>query len=303
MKGTVMAVNLMLLDEKRFEGMCQALLHEEFPRFQAFSAPDCGMHGYDSDSGTVFQAYFPEREPRKDKIHADIEKAKAQGDGCKRWVLLLPKNPTPGLVKWLRTEEQSCRFSIEVWGKTKIHALLQKHKAVRERFFPSEWRKELRRIAKGKGPREGDAGPGLEITAKEREELREMVERLAEDEAKRKKRKVRNSDFQREYGEFNAHFTLSSYGRLPREKMGEARKYFNDKLYARREREPLRLKKNRMVGGIKGIKAKLGMGDAHYRALLLELTGKRTTTEMDMKEIERVFERFKELQGQEDAEA
>ncbi len=79
MKGTAMAVNLMLLDEKGFEEMCQALLGEEYPRFQAFSAPDLGMDGYDSDSRTVFQAYFPEREPRKDKILTDIEKAKAQG--------------------------------------------------------------------------------------------------------------------------------------------------------------------------------------------------------------------------------
>lgn len=293
----------MRLDEKGFEEMFQALLGEEFPRFQAFSAPDLGMDGYDSDSGTVFQAYFPEREPRKDKIHADIEKAKAQGDGCKRWVLLLPKNPTPGLLKWVLGDEQpSCWFPIEVWGKTKITALLRKHKAVKEQFFPSEVQEVVKRYAKGKGPREGDAGPGLEIASEEAEEVRQAIVQLAEDEAKRKKRPAKGSDFQREYGEFNAHFTLSSYDRLPREKFVEARKYLDDKLYARREREPVRLKRNRMVGGIKGIKARLGMGDARYRALLLELTGKTSTTEMEKNELEKVFKHFRHLQGLAEAE-
>jgi hypothetical protein len=297
-----MAVNLMLLDEKRFEEMCQALLDEELDRFQAYSAPDWGMDGYDPDTGTVYQSYFPEKQPRRDKIREDLEKAKRQGDGCKGWVLMIPKNPTPDFLKWVRDEMQpSYRFSIEVWGKTKITALLRKHKDVLEQFLPSEWKKELRGIAKGKGPREGDAGSGLEITLEEREELQDMIEKLAEEAARRKKRKPIRRDFEAEYGEFNANFTLSSYGRLPREKMGEARKYLNDKLYARREREPVRLKKHRMVGGIKGIKAKLGMGDARYRSILLELTGRRSTTEMDMKEVERVFEHFKELQRLEEA--
>jgi len=35
--------------------------------------------------------------------------------------------------------------------------------------------------------------------------------------------------------------------------------------------------------------------------MLFELTGKRSTTEMDMRELERVFERFKLLQGLEEA--
>ncbi len=298
-----MAVNLMQLDEKRFEEMCQALLHEEFPRFQAFSAPDLGMDGYDSDSGTVFQVYFPEREPRKDKISADLVKAQAQGDGCKRWVLLLPKNPTPGLLKWVAGDEQpSCSFPIEVWGKTKVSALLRKHKAVREQFFPSEVQEVVKRYVKGKGPREGDAGPGLEVTPEECEELREMIDKLAEEAARRKRQKVSGRHFQAEWGEFNAHFTLSSYDRLPRDKMGEARSYLETKMHARREREPVRLKRNRMVGGIKGIKAKLGIEDARYRALLVELTGKASTMEMDLKEIERVFQHFRDLQGIAEAE-
>jgi hypothetical protein len=298
-----MGVDLTKADsEKRFEEMCQALLAEEFARFQAFSPPDLGMDGFDSDSGTIFQAYFPDREPRRDKIRDDLEKAKRQGDACRRWVLLLPKNPTPGLSKWLKEEEQpSCLFPIEVWGKTKLHGLLAKHKRVRDFYFPTDLRKELERLAKGLKPGVGDAAPGLEISAEQAEEIREMIEKLAEDEAKRKKRKRRDFDFHREYGEFNAHFKLSFYRRLPREKMNEARRHLETKMHARRGYEPVRLKRNRLVGGIKGIAKALGMGETRYRQVLPELTGKRSTTEMDMKELERVFEHFKQLQGLEEA--
>lgn len=287
----------MLLDEKRFEEMCQALLHEELPMFRAFSPPDGGMDGYDSDSETIFQAYFPERAPRPDKIRGDLEKTRTNGWPCKRWILLLPKNPPLSVANLVRKEQSKWPFEIVVWGSTEIHALLRKHPAVQEQYFRSEWKNELRKIAQGKGPRAGDAQPGLEIIAEEREEIREMIEKLAEDEAKRKKRKVRDIDFKREYGEFNVNFFLSSYGRLPREKVGEARKYLSDKMYARREREPVRLKRNRIVRGIKVIAKSLGMGDAPYRALLFELTGKRSTTAMDMKELQRAFERFKQMQG------
>lgn len=224
-------MNLALLgDEKQFEKMCQALLDAELERFHAYSAPDWGMDGIDLDTGTIFQAYFPEREPRRDKIRADLAKARSH-PGCTRWVLLLPKTPSADFMNWIERHQQpSCAFPIEVWGETKISALQRKHKDIYEQYFPSEWRKELRRIAKGKGPHEGDAGPGLEISAEEPEELRQSITKLAEEEARRKRRPVKGSDFQREYGEFNAFFEVSTYHRLPRERMGEARSYWSEPL-------------------------------------------------------------------------
>lgn len=161
-----MRPNLLMLDEKSFEELCQALLHEEFPRFQAFSAPDLGMDGYDPDSGTLFQCYFPEREPRKDKVAADLEKAKRQPCTCKRWVLLLPKNPTALFDRWLRTDQQACcSFPLEVWGKTEILRVLRKHPKVKAEYFPSDMEKLVKEIARGKVPRAGDAASGQEISA------------------------------------------------------------------------------------------------------------------------------------------
>jgi hypothetical protein len=293
-----MAVNLLQLDEKRFEELCQALLSEEYSRFQALSAPDSGMDGYDSDSQTIFQAYYPEQAPRRDKIANDIEKAKQNEWACKRWVLLLPKNPTPSLLRWLEQEQQPLvPFSLKVWGKTQILALLRKYPKVREAYFPTDWRREFERVARGKTPRVGDAGPGEEVSPEQAAELRQLIVRLAEQEAERRHRKPRSSDFGPEYGEFNSRFQLSSYDRLPASKFEEARRYLERKLYAKREREPQYLKRNRCRKGIHAIKRKLRMGDAEYRAVLLEVTGKDSTELMSIDELEHAFRRFQELQG------
>jgi len=294
-----MHVNLSALEsEKRFEEFCQALLKEEFPRFQAFSAPDLGMDGYDSDSETIFQVYFPEQAPRKDKIGNDLEKAKVNSWPCKRWVLLLPKNPTPQFLQWFyRDQQPSFTFKLEVWGKAEILALLRKHPGVKEAYFPSELRTELRRLAKGKRPAVGDASPGDEISPEQAAELKALILRLAEQEAARKKRKPRGSDFGREYGEFNAHFKLSSYDRLPPSGFLEARRYLESKLYARRGGETRAQERSRLVAGIHAIQKKLRMGDATYRHWLLEITSKASTSDMDIDDLERIFKRFRNLQG------
>jgi hypothetical protein len=89
-------VNLLeLRDGGRFESFCKSLLREEYPRFQAYSAPDAGMDGYDVQTETVFQFYYPEGAPRKDKIASDIRKVLASGASFKHWILILPKDPTP----------------------------------------------------------------------------------------------------------------------------------------------------------------------------------------------------------------
>src|SRR2546426_613699 len=149
MEGGTMRPNLLMLNEKSFEELCQALLKEEFPRFQAFSPPDLGMDGYDSDSDTIFQCYFPEREPRKDKVVADLEKAKRQPSRCKRWILLLPKNPTALFAGWLKTDQQACcSFPLGVWGNTEISRLLRKHSKIKAQYFPSDTEKLVKEIAR-----------------------------------------------------------------------------------------------------------------------------------------------------------
>jgi hypothetical protein len=256
------------------------------------------MDGYDSESETIFQVYFPEQAPRRDKVRGDLEKAKSNSWVCKRRVLLLPKNPTPHFLQWFYRDQQVLfPFRLEVWGKTEILALLRKHIAVKEQYFPSELRKEIGRLAKGKRPGTGDAAPGEEISPEESGALRQLITELVEEEAIRKRRKPCSADFSREYGEFKAFFHLSSYDRLPASKFLEAHRYLEKKHYGRRRSDRQEMERHRCVNGIKAIQAKLRIGDRQYREILVKITGKSSTTDMNVDELEHVFEQFRRLQG------
>ena len=292
-----MRINLLILSEKSFEELCQALLREEFPRFEAFSPPGLGMDGYDRQTGTVFQCYFPEREARKDKVAADIEKASRQD--CKRFVLLLPKNPTAPFDRWLRNDLQPrFTFPLEIWGKTEIFKLLRDHPKVRASYFPSEVEGLVKQIARGKVPRTGDAAPGEEISPEEAGELRQMMARTAEEEAERRRRKPIGTDYSREFGEFKAHYNLSSYDRLPKHKFAEARRYLETKMFAGRNRETRRQERNRCIKGVHAIQRKLGIPDPLYRQVLFTITGKESLADMDNEQLRKVFKHFQQLQGE-----
>lgn len=295
-----MAVNLLTLETpERFEEFCCALLCEEFPRFHAFSGPDLGMDGFDSDSGTIYQAYFPERSPRKDKIQEDLKKAKRQGDACKGWVLLLPKDPSAPLSQWLQGQQKQLElhFSVSTWGKTELLKRLRKHSHVQEHYFPTELKRELRRLVKGKRPAAGDADSVQAVTAEEAAQLYELIGKVADDEAARKKRKPRRSDYSREYGEFNSHFHLSSYDLLPASRFLEARRYLERKQYARRGGETSERERSRCLSGIKAIQKDLGISDSAYRQLLLEVSGRTSTTQLNLPSLRQVFQHFQRLQG------
>ena len=270
---------------------------EEFSRFQPLSPPDHGMDGYDSDSQTIFQFYFPEGSPRRDKISRDLEKATRNAWACKRWILLLPKDPSADLIDWLLKNYQDVTFKLEVWGETRILKLLRRHSAIREQFFPTELRTELRRLKKGKWPKSGDAEPGSQITPEMAVELRQLICAIAEEDATRRKRTVRPGDYSREFGEFIAHFQLSSYDRLPSSYFAEARQYLEKKRFARRQGETSSRKRQRYIAGIKAIQKDLRMNDQEYRRLLLVVGGTNSTTAMDLVALGKVFEQFRILQG------
>jgi len=297
-----MRIDLSRLSPQRFEELCQALLRDELPRFQVYSAPDSGMDGYDSDSATVFQVYFPEQSPIRSKIVRDLDKAlleSAKNPGAvKRWVLLIPKDPSRPLSDWLGQSQQTrCPFQIEIQGKTLILQMLRRNPRVSEQSFPSDIRKEVNRLARGKTPKAGDALPGHEISDDQREELRALLIEVAEEEASRKHRKVDGRAMSAAYGEFNAHFDISTFDRLPADKIGEARGHLERKRHARRRGESKHWQRKRDIGGIKAILNELKMSDSAYRALLVESTGKSSLGDLDAAEVRRVFQHFRRLQG------
>jgi hypothetical protein len=295
--GELSLVNLLELREgSRFESFCKALLIEKFARFQAFSPPDGGVDGYDEDSETVFQFYFPEQAPRKNKIVTDIQKVLRSGGHFKAWILILPKDPSPTQAKWVQAAFSGTSIQAAIWGKTQIEKLLRDCPAVRDAFFPSEVKRTIRSFAKGKKPCVGDTEEWQSISAEEREELRELMDRLAEGSAQRKRREVVSRDFSLEYGEFNSHFRLSSYDRLNRNLMGDARQYLEQKLYARRQGESKLAQRKRRIDGIHGIRQALRISEVEYRQGLMMAAGADSLIVMSLEQLERVFQHFKNRQ-------
>lgn len=300
-----MAIDLRGLEyPQRFEQFCKDLLAAEIPDFRTFSGADEGMDGYHPASQTIFQSYFPERSPDKRKVKQDLDKAARCKWPCRSWVLLLPKDPPLKFTRWLLEDQQNLYdFKIVPWGRTAILKVLRKHPSVKESYFPSEVQRALRKLARGKRPRPADASPGLEVTTEQREELREWIDALAEQEAKKKRREPNKYHYANEYGEFNAKFEISEFGKLPAAKFGDAMRYLQDKFYTRRGRETKRERSHRDRDGIHGIKAKLRMNDIVYKQHLVRLTGKDSTKEMSSAELASVFRAFKRMQQEREAEA
>jgi hypothetical protein len=292
-----MAINLLILGyPQRFEEFCKDLLAAQFPRFQTFSGQDEGVDGFEPDSSTIFQFYFPEGAPHRAKIKKDLGKARRHP--CKFWTLLLPKDPPKKFRDWLINEQQPLYpFKVDVWGRTRIMGLLAKHPNVRDIYFPSG------RKPKVKPPSAGDAPHGKEIVVDQCEELREWIIDLVEQEAKRKRRKPVPADYSREFGEFNSNFELSSYSKLPASKFSEARAYLEKKFYSRRRGETKKQERLRLVGGIKTIQKQLRMSDEQYRRHLGKLAGKGSTRDMSPEELTKVFRAFRRMQQEGESEA
>lgn len=291
-------VNLLELKTgERFENFCKALLTAYCARFQAFSAPDSGVDGYDEDTETVFQFYFPERAPRKDKIVRDIQKILSSKSRPKAWVLLIPKDPSPAQKSWVETGLKDSLIRGDIWGAAKIGQILRAYPRVREEFFPTEIRRELRRLAKGEKPRPGDADGLQAISSDESEELRQLMAGLAEESAARKRRKPVSADYSRERGEFKSYFKLSSYDRLSKAEMGAARRYLQQKLLARRNGETKSQTRQRYLDGIHAIASKLHLSKPEYRGELNAITGCTSLSDMDMDQLALVFKEFRKRQG------
>jgi hypothetical protein len=129
-----------------------------------------------------------------------------------------------------------------------------------------------------------------------------MMKKMAEEEAERRRRKPRDWDYKGQFREFNAYYNLSAYDRLPREKFADARRYLEKKMFAGRKGETRRQERNRCIKGVKAIQRKLGIPDARYREILLQLTGKDSLAIMDNEELRKVFRHFQQLQGEAAAE-
>ena len=173
---------------------------------------------------------------------------------------------------------------------------------MQEQFFPTEVQKIVRKLAKGKKPCVGDSEAWLAVSAEDAEELRRSILYLAEASAQRKLLKRAINHYSREFGEFNAHFSLSSYDKLPKAKMGDARRYLEQKLHARRSGETQQQKRKRYRGGIRAISTKLGLSDSTYRQVLRSVTGFSSLTDLSLAQLEQAFREFRKMQDAHDSD-
>lgn len=88
------------------------------------------------------------------------------------------------------------------------------------------------------------------------------MKKMAEEEAERRRRKPKDWDYKGRFREFNAYYSLSTYDRLPREKLADARRYLEKKMFAERKGETRRQERNRCIRGVKKIQRRLGIAEA-----------------------------------------
>jgi len=301
-----------------FQQICERLLARRFSDFHPVSQAggDGGIDGFATWGDQFFQFTHTQRNVPLQKVRSDLEKVR-QFQGVKRWYFICSQSLSIATWRFVEAQRAVCPFEIVVWDGAVLKELISKHADLVDEFFPEyakkayegtrTIRKDLTRLGnvltrvREKPPKAGDAMPGGEVSAEEAVELRQMMAKTAEEQAARKKRKPTGRDYGGQFGEFNSHYDLSAYDRLPREKFADARRYIEKKLYAGRNAETRTLQRSRFIKGTKAIQRKLAIPDSQYRQILLGLTGKDSLAAMDNSELSRVFKHFQGLQGQAEA--
>lgn len=303
------------MDEK-FAAICHAVLLEEHGigyKPVAGEGGDSGIDGFVDNYEIVYQFKFFKARPRPSSFLKDIDKV-AHLSNLKRWILLIPEDPTQKLHQ-LITEEKALRsFDVVVLGKTWILSMLDKYKHVRERFFPeiakeasvqkvihlSEFRaskheellKEIKReVRSKKSVRTSADRPADSLTS-------EHI-RLIKDEIRRVEKATHSKDsfgklcskLKNKYGVDNWYWIKDNC--FP-EIMDWLRKYY----YATKEeyKTPGKIR-NELIGVIKSQQKILNLNDKKYRELLFQITGKTSSTHMEIGELNRVKDYFNILLG------
>ncbi len=304
-----------------FQDLCERLLSRIYPEFHPVNQAggDQGVDGFVVWGSEFFQFTHTEGNVPLRKVRADLEKVRSF-QGLKTWHFLCSRPLSSATWRLIEAERPACPFDIVIWDGARLKDVISKHQDLVDEFFPefakkafegtetiqtqiAKVGKELKRAvqARRRGrPRTGDAAEGLEINEDERGEIRKWINDLAEDEAKRTKRKP---NYQREWNEFKNEFDVSHYHRLPKEKFGNAIKYLQGKFYARRNDAPLYAKVHQAVRGIYGIAKALGWSEEQRRMFYREQTGKDHLEKMTRKEKIKVYQAMKSSQKEADEQA
>lgn len=312
----VKEINLQTLTDEMFAALCHMVLlevHGICYRPVAGEGGDSGIDGFVNNYEIVYQFKFFKARPRPASFLSDIDKV-AHLPNLKQWFLLIPEDPTERLYQLIAEEKASRSFNVDVFGKTWLLLMLEKHKHIKDRFFPeiakeasvqkvihlSEVKarkqegmlKEIKREVRSKKPiRISVANPPDSLTPEHVRLISDEIEKVVKGSSGSQSFGKICSKLKNKYGVGNWRLIRDEYSS---DIMDWLRKYY----YATREeyRTPGKIR-NELIGIIKSQQRTLTLNDKAYRDLLVQLTGKNSSTLMEIYELKLVRDRLNILLG------
>lgn len=313
---TAKEINLQTLTDEMFTALCHAVLSEEYEigyKPVAGEGGDSGIDGFVDNYEVVYQFKFFKARPRPSSFLNDIDKV-AHLTNLKKWILLIPEDPTQRLYQLITKEKVLRSFNVEVLGKTWILSKLDKYKHIKERFFPeiakeasvqkvihlNEFRaskheellKEIKREVKSKKPvRTSAERPPESLTP-------EHI-RLIKDEIKRVEKATNGKDsFGKICSKLKNKYSVDNWYWIDDKHFPEIMDWLRKYYYATKEeyRTPGKIR-NELIGVIKSQQRMLSLNDKKYREFLFQITGKTSSTHMENYELALVKDYFNILLG------
>lgn len=309
-------INLQTLTDKTFADLCHALLsavHGTCYKAVAGEGGDSGIDGFIEGHSIIYQFKYYKARPRPVTFLKDIDKV-AHLSGLKQWILLIPDDPTPKLYQLIAKEKAIRSFGIDVLGKTWILSILDKHKKIRERFFPQIAKettvKKVLHLNKYNAQRQEKMLNEIKEEIKSKKPIKVSAERPMNsltsehmrnilDEIKRIE-KVSNGKYSYSavMKQLKNKYTVSNWQFIKDHNYGEIMTWLDRYYHGVKESyiSPLQARKT-LQGVIKSQQKRLGLNDREYRNILFKIAGKTSTTQMDIDELVRVKDEFNILLG------
>ena len=309
-------INLQTLTDEKFAGLCHALLFEEHGisyKPVAGEGGDSGIDGFVNDYEIIYQFKFFKARPRPSSFVSDINKVAAQPN-IKQWILILPEDPTQRLHQLIAKEKATRSFNVEAFGKTWILSKLNKHAHIKERFFPEIAKEasvqkvislnefaakkhektlnEIKREVKSKKPiRVSVERPLDSLTPEHIRVIKDEIEKVEKATNGKHSFGKLCSSLKNKYSVDNWYLIQDSHFS---EIMDWLRKYY----FGTRNKyiSPGKLR-TQLIGIIKSQQKALNLNDKEYREWLFKITGKSSSTLMEIGELEIVKHNFNIMLG------
>lgn len=309
-------INLQTLTDETFADLCHALLFAERGTCYkpvAGQGGDSGIDGFIEGYSVIYQFKYYKTRSRPATFLKDIDKV-SHLPGLKQWILLIPDDPIPKLYQLIAKEKAIRSFGIDVFGKTWILSLLDKHKDIREQFFPQiakettvrrvihlneynaqrqeKMLNEIKEEIKSKKPIKVSAERPLNsLTPEHIRDILDAIKRIKKGSNKKYSYSVVLKQLKNKYNVSNWHF-------IKDHNYGEIMAFLNRYYHGVKESciSPSQARKN-LQGVIKSQQKRLGLNDREYRNVLFKIAGKTSTTQMDIDELVRVKDEFNILLG------